>query len=223
MDSTGNNGTTDKCATERNRCKNCGGKNHSIELCPHKEQGTRCFRCSGFGHIGKNCLGKLESSSLPKNTAEKTEETNEVDVQQAMGGLHLSSWRLSFQHGSATVKAVICLNIQESFIRKSCVNGFDYRPRVGGPRALASLHNEQVQTLGSYEFHMTNDDVGHYIKCHVVQDEAIHEQMWLGMDFLETVEIVVRKGNVMIRRITNESHDGLTSTDEKLDWSKSAK
>lgn len=182
---------------EQQRCRNCGGKNHPIELCPHKNKGTRCFRCNEFGHIGKNC----ETSRVEKDGAGIMDGTKKADDgERKETGLHLSNWRLQLWHGKVKVKAIVCTRTVDAFLRESSFMRFEYKPLRKQPATVENLFGTQVETLGSYELHFNNGDEGHYIQCHVIEDALLPEELLLGMNFIKDVDIVISKGKITVRR-----------------------
>lgn len=202
---------------DQQRCKNCGGKSHQTKLCPHKGKGTRCFNCNEFSHIGKYCEMNPELLQTNKNITGKNEETEETnDFQKMVGGLHLSKWKLQFFHRKDEIKTAICLGLEESFIRKSCLNKFDCLPQEYEALKLCKLYGKTVRTMGSYELYMTNENEGYYIQCHVVHDIHLHEEMMLGMNFIKKVEIVVRRGKVIVQRMPDISDEEDTDNESDI-------
>lgn len=189
---------------EQQRCRNCGGKNHPSEECPHRNKGTRCFRCNEFGHIGKHCQASRTSEGTD---LEGTDSVNKVDDKKMETGIHLSSWRLHLEHGKVNINAVICTGTKYSFLRMSKFMELEYAPARRQPATIEQLFGTDVRTLGSYELHLNNGDEGHYIQCHIIQDESLPEEMVLGMSFIEGVEIVISKGRISVRRATNSENE----------------
>lgn len=200
--------SVEKTNIEQIRCKNCGGKSHPVELCPHKEQGTRCFRCNDFGHIGKFCSNKVDDAQIDEAKTAQIIDT----------GIHISSWRVQMLHGKTRVNAVVCMGFAKTFIRKSCISKFDCLPEKSQAPISVQFYNRIIETMGSYELHMTIGHEGFYIQCHVVEDEFLMEELQLGMNFVQDVEIVVKKGSIKIRRATVESDD--EDDNNSNDWAK---
>lgn len=203
---------TEKTILNQQRCKNCGGKSHQTELCPHKGKGARCFKCNVFEHIGKYCEDKAESSQANKNEPERLSDT---ESDRSMGTtLHVSSWKLKFLHGKIEVKAAICMGMLDLFIRQSCLTKFDCLPEERGPM-IVQLHGQPVKTMGSHELYMTNGKEGHCIECHVVRDDELQEDMLLGMNFIRTMDIIIRKGIMTIKRTIIESDKDSSDVDDE--------
>lgn len=174
------------------RCLNCSGS-HLIEACPFKNKGVPCFRCNKFGHTGK----PGGSSRVAEKLDDKLKKVNDSTLG---AGIHLSNWRLQLNHESVIFKAVICMETKDSFLRKSKFMELKYAPTRKQSSTVERLLGTEVQTLGSYELHMNIGCEGHYIQCHILNDELLPEEIVLGMDFVSGVEIVISKGTVSVRR-----------------------
>lgn len=53
----------DQAIPRTTRCVNCGGGDHQIDDCPHKNRGRKCFNCDQFGHISANCNMKKRNKN----------------------------------------------------------------------------------------------------------------------------------------------------------------
>ena len=64
-------------------CTRCGGKNHHVKDCPHKD--VRCYKCHKQGHFTKMCRSK--TSIPPSKNFKQTnmvEETPDSDSDNAI-------------------------------------------------------------------------------------------------------------------------------------------
>lgn len=187
------------------RCVHCGGY-HQIDVCPLKDKGMPCIRCSKFSHIGKpgrSTRVTQKSVIEMKNAMVKADKTLETDS-------HLPSLRLRLDHGSTVIKAVICTGTKHSFMRRSKFMELEYKPVRKQLPTVERLLGIEIQTLGSYELHMSSGYEGHYIQCHILNDDLLTEEMVLGMNFVSNVEIVIKNGKVSVRRtkkIESENKD----------------
>lgn len=216
--------------TEIQRCVKCGGKNHQADNCPHKEKGSRCFKCNEFGHIAKTCKTMKESTSAESHVEAEDHFTgspkSEDDSGNTMlGVLHLSSWKFKAFHGQTQLQGCICTTATESFLRQSTFRKLDYKPEPNNGPTIVKAWDRDIYVYESYTLHMVIGKFGYYIPLHVVDDKVIPIDLLLGMNFIRQVDITIKAGQIKITRTTDdENRSEVTDSDEEnTDWWKSVR
>jgi len=172
------------------RCYNCGDSSHLSIACPSKEQGTKCFGCNKYGHIAARCPESKD--------AKKKKDCN--IVQSASGkcckDVVINGVKLSAIIDSGSDISLMCE---------------ERHRRIGSPtlgnrtitfRGAGSVENA---TLGDTRLKVCIDMEIYDIVIHVVRDGVIPHGLLIGSDFLNQVEVFIKKGIVSISRIENDS------------------
>ena len=86
--------------------------------------------------------------------------------------------------------------------------------RIGAPKLsrdiieFHSIGSKRNFTLGKFPTDIIIDGELYHITIHVVPNTAMQHSLLIGTDFLDTVEINMKRGDISIHRIKNENSDG---------------
>lgn len=189
----------EKKNTSRNetvrRCYNCGLRDHMSADCPTKDEGPKCFQCGERGHVASKC--------------EKDKKT--------VRSVHVSA-RTSCKKYTKEVELNNC-NVLALIDTGSdfCLLRSDKYIRLGSPalnpkeirfRGIGSSDN---LTLGEFNANLTIDGNTYPILVRVVSDALLNHELIIGADFLDTVEMTAKAGEISIRQISKPS-----CVDEKI-------
>jgi len=170
------------------RCYNCGDSSHLSMACPSKEQGTKCFGCNKYGHIAARCPESKD--------AKKKKDCN--IVQSASGkcckDVVINGVKLSAIVDSGSDISLMCE---------------ERHKQIGSPtlgnRTIRGAGSVENATLGDTRLKVCIDMEIYDIVIHVVRDGVIPHGLLIGSDFLNQVEVFIKKGIVSISRIENDS------------------
>ncbi|KMQ91095.1 blastopia polyprotein [Lasius niger] len=178
--------------TERNavkRCYNCGLKDHVSSLCPTKDKGQKCFKCNEHGHIARNCSTKTDSTtanSCAVDRSERRKQTKDVLINDIQ------------------VHAIIDTGSDITIMRA------DEYIRIGSPRLenvtvpFRGVSTEKNATLGRFQAKLTVDENSFKISINVVSDDLLRNKLLIGRDFLNTVELNMKRGEAVIKPLTDD-------------------
>ena len=171
---------------------NCGDKEHVSAGCPNRSRGPKSFKCREYGHIASRC------SDLGKSPKEvyNTQKSLRADCK-------------SVRIGNFELSALIDTGSELTLMRA------DQRAKVGAPkliREIIEFHSIGFQknfTLGKFSTDIVIDDELNHITVHVVPNTVMHRSLIIGTDFLDTVEMNRKGGDISIRKIKDENSDGI--------------
>lgn len=171
-------------------CYNCDDSNHLSAACPSKEQGMKCFGCNKYGHIAAKC---------PEGTnAEKKKNCNVVqsDSGKCRKDVIINNTKLSAIIDSDSDISLMC---EEQYKQI-------WSPTLGN-RAIKfrGAGSGENTTLGDIRLKICIDMEMYDIIIHLVRDGMIPHGMLIGSDFLNGVEVHIKRGVVSISKIADDS------------------
>lgn len=172
------------------RCYNCGDSNHLGVSCPSKGQGTKCFGCNEYGHIASNCPKKVS-----------TEKKKSCNIVQAETG----KIRKDVIINNVKVNAVIDSGSDLSLICEEICEQIGSPVRGNRKIQFRGAGSEKNTTLGDIRIKVCIDMEVYDITMHIVNSGTIPCGMLIGTDFLNHVDVHMRKGVVSISRIADNT------------------
>lgn len=171
------------------RCYNCGASDHISALCSSKGQGPKCFRCNKHGHIAAKCTEdanadkKRNCNIIQSNTGKRRKDVIIRDVK---------------------VSAVIDSGSDLSLISEEQYEQIGSPIRGNRKIEFRGAGPGTNTTLGDIQTKICIDMEVYDITMHVVSNDIIPCGIIIGTDFLNIVDVRIRKGVVSISKIENE-------------------
>ena len=180
------NNSPSQCGSARKtRCYNCGDKEHVSAGCPNRSRGPKCFKCREYGHIASKCDNLSESIKKVGSMFRLLSTKRGKDVK--IGNFELS--------------ALIDTGNELTLMR------YNQYVRIGAPKLsrdiieFHSIGSKRNFTFGKFPTDIIIDGELYHITIHVVPKTAMQHSLLIGTDFLDTVEINMKRGDISISRI----------------------
>ncbi|XP_015602065.1 uncharacterized protein LOC107271021 [Cephus cinctus] len=163
------------------RCFNCGLRDHVSLNCPLKEKGVKCFGCNEYGHIAAKC---------PKKETTKSS----CAITQPQGHKHPKEVLIN----DVAIQAIIDNGSDITIMRE------DEYIKLGSPRIelevtpFRGIGMEENRTNGGFYASLTVDGNNYVIPIHVVADQLSRYKLLIGSDFLDTVDVELKRGKPTI-------------------------
>jgi len=155
--------------------------------CPTRAEGPKCFQCGKRGHIAAKCAAKQNAvRSVEARVSEKCDKyVKSVDI----GNCKLIAL---IDTGSD-----ICLIRASMYIRLGC-------PRLELKeirfRGVGSTNNS---TMGKFNTELTIDNHTYPVLLRVVQNTLIGQDLLIGTDFLNLVELSIETGEIIVSPVVS--------------------
>ncbi|XP_067209940.1 uncharacterized protein [Linepithema humile] len=178
------------------RCFNCGARDHVSANCPTKSLGLKCFECGKNGHIALKCPKK---NGEPKKT-----------VVAAVSQIERKKYTKDVIMGDRVITALIDTGSDISIMRAS------KHAKVGSPKLRASemefcgVGGYRASAFGEFQMKIMIDDFSYSILIRVVPDTVLQYGLLIGADFLDTVEVNLRRDLISITPICDQAADDET-------------
>ena len=187
-----NNSPSQCGSARRRRCYNCGDKAHVSADFPNGSRGPKCFKCREYGHVASKCSDLGKSSKEVCNTQKS-----------------LRAGCKSVRIGNCELSGLIDTGSELTLMRA------DQHAKIGAPKLIReiiefrSIGSENNLTLGKFSTDIVIDDELYHITVHVVPNIMMHRSLIIGTDFLDTVEMNRKRGDISIFRLKDENSDGI--------------
>ena len=179
-------------SARKTRCYNCGDKAHVSADFPNGSRGPKCFKCREYGHVASKCSDLGKSSKEVCNTQKS-----------------LRAGCKSVRIGNCELSGLIDTGSELTLMRA------DQHAKIGAPKLIReiiefrSIGSENNLTLGKFSTDIVIDDELYHITVHVVPNTMMHRSLIIGTDFLDTVEMNRKRGDISIFRLKDENPDGI--------------
>ncbi|XP_076477303.1 uncharacterized protein LOC117162475 [Bombus vancouverensis nearcticus] len=168
-------------AMKKRRCFICGSEDHLSVKCPERGEGVRCFKCSGFGHIATRCTARPKETCIVSRSEKYLKDVS-------IDGCRFVS--------------LVDTGSDLTFIRA------DEYARLGSPPLgncklrFDGFGSAGNSTWGEFTRVMTVDGYDFTVTLHVVSNKVMtRHSLLLGTDFLDQVELRVKRGEVTFLRL----------------------
>lgn len=174
------------------KCYNCGGEDHVSVVCPDKGKGKKCFKCGEFGHIASECPPKSKEMYLVSRPAKKKYQ-KEIKIKDSK------------------ILALVVTGSDLTLMSMKEYKNLGSPPLCDKQVCFEGLGAEMTETLGMFTTSMMAENYIFNVDFHVVPDSILRHSVILGTDFLDQVELRVRRGTVNFFKLdTDESTDDET-------------
>ncbi|XP_033364224.1 uncharacterized protein LOC117242005 [Bombus vosnesenskii] len=175
-------------AMKKRRCFICGSEDHLRVKCPERGEGVKCFKCSGFGHIAARCTARPKETCVVSRS-EKGKYVKDVSID------------------GCRFVSLVDTGSDFTFIRA------DEYARLGSPPLgncklrFDGFGSAGNSTWGEFTRVMTVDGYDFTVTLHVVSNKVMtRHSLLLGTDFLDQVELRVKRGEVTFLRLDEQTN-----------------
>lgn len=167
------------------RCYNCGGRNHLSADCPNKEKGIKCFKCGEHGHIAAKCVGK----------------GSDVRGSCAVSEYRDEKYYKNVYINNRCVIAMLDTGSDICLMREDCYARLNVPSLKENKTCFHGIGSSKNETLGEFDANIYIDDNSFSIKIRVISNNLMRHDLIIGADFLRTVEVVIKNGEMIISKL----------------------
>ena len=179
----------------KSRCMNCGSVSHGNHNCPNRSKGSRCFKCSEFGHMAKNC-----SSQQPSTSASAAERQVSNINTISVPSMHVKAYVNGYLN-----MALVDTGSEVTLMKRKAYEQLPSKPKIiKRIIPLTGLAQNLQFTEGYISIQVIVNELNFNINCHIVANHMIRDDMIIGNNLLENAEIIIRNGNVTLKKILEE-------------------
>lgn len=167
---------------KKKNCFNCGLPDHFSQDCPTKESGPKCFKCGKRGHIAVKC----------------TEER--AEVKESCAAMQVTQTKCNKDVVVNGRKVVALVDTGSDL----CLMRADQYAEIGSPTLecketrFRGVGSHESVAFGEFRAEIIVDENTYFILIRVVPSHVITRKFIIGTDFLNTVDLRVRNGNISI-------------------------
>lgn len=160
-------------------------RDHMSTACPTKGLGTKCFECGEHGHIASKCAKK----------------NNELKTACAVVYTPQKKYMKDVTINGQNTAALIDTGSDISLMRA------DEYARIGSPRSqtteirFSGVGSDDIAALVEFQAEITIDGQQYPILIRVVSNTVSRHKLLIRADFLDTVEMHVKQGEIKISPI----------------------
>lgn len=169
----------------KRNCFNCGLPDHFSKECPTKENGPKCFKCGERGHIAAKCS---EKRADVKDSYVATQVTQTKCIKKVAVNGH-------------DIVALIDTGSDLSLMRADQYADIGSPPLEHKDTRFRGIGLKENVALGEFHAELRVDEHSYSVFIRVVANDVISHKFLIGTDFLNTVELRVKSGNVLINPV----------------------
>ena len=154
-------------------------RDHETKSCPDRGKGPKCYKCNNFGHIAKLCPSAAQDNTAKVNCITRNKTICEIDIRNLK-----------------------CDALIDSGSELSLMDEKKYR-EVGGPplkttlTSITGAGNAITEVIGTFEENVKINGEWYRLGFFVVPTDTIQYATVLGQDFLNSVEVRLRQGEII--------------------------
>lgn len=170
-------------SSEKKRCFNCGIPEHLGKDCPTKESGPKCFKCGERGHIATKCTTEKQGEAKKSYFVTQVTQTK-CSKEVAVNGYN--------------VIALIDTGSDLCIMRADLYTDIGSPPLERKETRFSGVGLKENVALGEFRAELTIDSHSYPVLIRVVDNDVISHRFLIGIDFLNTIELHIKNGNVLI-------------------------
>jgi len=173
---------------KKRNCFNCGLPDHFSKDCPTKENGPKCFKCGERGHIAAKCSEKRADV--------KDSYVTQVQVTQTKCNKKIAL-------NGHSIVALVDTGSDLCLMRADQYSDIGSPPLERKETRFRGVGLKENIALGEFCAELTVDGHSYPVLIRVVANDVISHRFLIGTDFLNTIELCIKGGNVLISPIEN--------------------
>ena len=174
-------------SNKTDKCFNCGSIGHKSKECPMRDKCPKCLKCNDYGHKERECKGANSENSRTCNVI----RTNFV-----------KHYKTVATNGRVLI-ALIDTASDLSLVRVDTVGRIGASCSEKNVTRFGGLGSKgfPLSTEGTTEANLIIDNDCFCVKLHIVPEDVMNDELFLGADFFNTVGLRSRTGRITISRI----------------------
>ncbi|XP_070529412.1 uncharacterized protein [Cardiocondyla obscurior] len=185
-----------KTYTDSKRCFNCCGRDHLGVNCPTKTLGVKCFECRERGHIATKCPKKNNSDSEKRTVvASISHVANKKYTREVVINDHRILALIDTGSDITIMRMSEYAKIEPPKMQTSCIE-------------FCGIGGYSVKTLGEFQANISIDEHVYPIFIQVVPDTVLQYGLFIGADFIDTVDMNFKRGVISIAPVSEVTTNG---------------
>lgn len=190
---------------DKKRCFNCGSPEHDVKNCTDVDKGPKYFKYNCFRHVASKCdvktnpsLGMARIAVSCINSVDDKFITIDIDGQKFLA-------LLDTENDVSFMRDDLHKNIGELKLNRTM-------------RAFTGLGNVTTKLNDTFPLKLAIGSNSYNIEVFVIPANSIISNLILGRDFLRNVEVIIRRGQIEVKRLPiakSATTEGLIEAEEE--------